>query len=163
MFTTQASKKGQLEIEDDLHILTENQRMIIKRQLIKAICVVQFLSNCAFVQMSPFFPIQAQDKGVSQINVGLIFGVMAVCQILASMLVGTFIHLFEVERYQLILIGSLLIIIQNGLLGSLWFVENTNLFIGLSFLAQCLGGIGAGTNSTATTAIMSSFKNDDRE
>lgn len=85
--------------------------------------------------MSPFYPIKAHEAGVSQIYVGFIFGVMAITQIISSLLVGTFLHSFDVERYQIIMLGSFLIIIQTFLLGSLEYVSNKNVFIMLSFVA----------------------------
>lgn len=77
------------------------------------------MSNCAFVQMSPFYPIKAKEKGVSQIYVGFIFGLMAFCQIISSLVVGRSLHTFNIARYQLIMIGSALIILQTGILGML--------------------------------------------
>lgn len=121
------------------------------------------MSNCAFVQMSPFYPIKAKEKGVSQIYVGFIFGVMALCQILSSLLVGQFLHTFNIERHQLITMGSALIIFQTGVLGMLEHIDSVNAFITISFVAQVLGGIGAGSNSTASMAIMSSFSKAERE
>lgn len=72
-------------------------------------------------------------------------------------------HTFKIRRDQIIMIGSLLIIIQTAMLGSLEFVHDTKLFITMSFTAQVLGGLGAGANSTASMAIMSSFSKQDRE
>ncbi len=37
------------------------------------------------------------------------------------------------------------------------FVDNLYMFIGLSFLAQIIGGVGAGLNSTCALSIISSF------
>ena len=61
------------------------------------------------------------------------------------------------------MIGSLLIITQTVMLGSLVNVYKTNNFITISFIAQTLGGLGAGANSTASMAIMSSFSKSERE
>ena len=61
------------------------------------------------------------------------------------------------------MVGSLFIIIQTGLLGSLEFVDETHAFIVLSFVAQVLGGLGAGANSTASMAIIGSFSKQERE
>ena len=72
-------------------------------------------------------------------------------------------HSFNIERYQIIMFGSFLIIAQTALLGCLEYVDSTRAFVGLSFLAQVMGGFGAGDNSTASMAIMSSFSKTDRE
>jgi len=49
------------------------------------------------------------------------------------------------------------VVIQLLLLGFLMFVDNLYMFIGLSFVAQTIGGVGAGLNSTCAIAIISSF------
>jgi MFS family permease len=49
------------------------------------------------------------------------------------------------------------------ILGFLLFIDNLYLFIGLSFLAQIIGGIGAGLNSTCALSIISSFFPADKE
>jgi MFS family permease len=48
-------------------------------------------------------------------------------------------------------------------LGSLAFIDNTELFVALSFLAQTFGGIGAGLNSTCAMAIITSFFPEEKE
>ena len=48
-------------------------------------------------------------------------------------------------------------------MGSLIYVDEYATFIGLSFLAMALGGIGAGINSTCSLAIISSFYPDQKE
>lgn len=49
------------------------------------------------------------------------------------------------------------------LLGSLAFVDNLHVFVVLSFVAQTLGGIGAGLNSTCAMAIITTLFKDDKE
>ena len=49
------------------------------------------------------------------------------------------------------------------MLGYLEYVEDDTLFLHLSFLAQILGGFGAGANSTSSMAILSSFSQTERE
>lgn len=48
-------------------------------------------------------------------------------------------------------------------MGSLYFINNLYLFVILSFLAQTLGGIGAGLNSTCAIAILTSCFPNERE
>jgi DHA1 family solute carrier family 18 vesicular amine transporter 1/2 len=49
------------------------------------------------------------------------------------------------------------------LLGSLEFVHNLTIFVLLSILAQTLGGIGAGLNSTCAMAIITALFSDEKE
>jgi len=72
-------------------------------------------------------------------------------------------YLSTIGRAQGLKFGLLFVVAQLVLLGSLKFVENTRVFISLSFFAQFLGGIGAGLNSTCAVAIISTFFKDDRE
>ena len=69
----------------------------------------------------------------------------------------------QVARFKIIMMGTILIIVQTSGLGYLQFVNNTNAFLTVSFVMQILGGLGAGMNSTASMAIMSSFNNAERE
>jgi MFS family permease len=43
------------------------------------------------------------------------------------------------------------------------FVDNVYLFIALSFLAQIIGGLGGGLNSTCALSIISSFFPSEKE
>jgi MFS family permease len=54
-------------------------------------------------------------------------------------------------------------VIQLIILGSIYFIDNLYLFIFFSYIAQTLGGIGAGLNSTCAMAIITSCFPDDRE
>jgi len=49
------------------------------------------------------------------------------------------------------------------MLGYLEYEEDKDRFLIISLIAQVLGGIGAGANSTASMAIMSSFAPNERE
>ena len=61
------------------------------------------------------------------------------------------------------MVGSLFIIIQTFILGYLDFVKDEDRFLLLSYLAQVFGGFGAGANSTASMAILSSYDAQERE
>lgn len=41
------------------------------------LCLITFLSQCAFSQMSPFYPIKAKQKGVTVGWIGVVIGCMA--------------------------------------------------------------------------------------
>ena len=66
-------------------------------------------------------------------------------------------------RNFIILVATVLIIVQTSLLGYLEYVNNEATFLYLSFLAQILGGLGAGANATSSMAILSSFDRHERE
>ena len=56
-----------------------------------------------------------------------------------------------------------MIIYKTSLLGYLHFEDDKTRFLLFSFLAQMLGGFGAGENLTANIAILSSFDASERE
>ena len=112
--------------------------------------------------MSPFYPVKAKERGVSVVNIGFVIGTMAVCQIIGSFFVGLFLKALG-GRNCIIITATLLIISQSALLGYLEYVEDDQMFLYLSLLAQILGGIGAGANATSSMAILSSFDKNERE
>lgn len=63
----------------------------------------------------------------------------------------------------MVFIATLMIIAQALILGSLEWVESDETFLYLSFVAQILGGLGCGANSTSSLAILSSYNKDERE
>lgn len=134
----------------------------LKSNLVTVLCLISFLSMSAFSQMSPFYPLKAKEKGIDGIWVGFIFGTMALMQILSSAIVGKYLHK-TAGRGKIIMMGSFLIICQTSLLGYLHFEDDQTRFLLFSFLAQMLGGFGAGANSTASMAILSSFDVSERE
>ena len=60
--------------------------------------------------MSPFYPLKARERGISIIYIGLMLGLMAIMQIVSSLLVGKFLHRIG-GRHPIIMVGSLFIII----------------------------------------------------
>jgi len=49
--------------------------------------------------MSPFYPIKATKMGVSKIQIGYIFSVMAFAQIVSSIAAGKFMHFAKGGRH----------------------------------------------------------------
>ncbi len=73
------------------------------------LCVISFISHSAFSLMGPFYPLKAQEKGVSVTWVGLVIGWMAITQVLSGILVGKFLGRLG-GRNLVIMAGSLMII-----------------------------------------------------
>jgi MFS family permease len=92
---------------------------------------------------------------------GFIISTFAVCCLISCVVTGNL--LTKMGRSLGIKIGMALLIIQLIIMGSLIYVDEYATFIGLSFLAMALGGIGAGINSTCSLAIISSFYPDQKE
>lgn len=72
-------------------------------------------------------------------------------------------HKLEGGRHILIMIGSLFLILQIGIMGLIDYVQDSDWFLFWSFFAQGLGGFGGGANLTSSMAILSSFEGKERE
>jgi len=81
----------------------------------------------------PFYPVEATEKGVTHIYIGLIMGTFAIADLVTCILVGR--ALSKIGRHFSIKIGLALLICSMILLGSLRFVQNRSTFIFISFIA----------------------------
>ena len=63
------------------------------------ICIVQFLCNCIFTQLSPFYPVKAKERGLDTVFVGYVIEIMAIFQIFSSLLVTRCLNRYRIERY----------------------------------------------------------------
>ncbi len=124
-------------------------------QTIIFLTLINMLQNAGVSQTGPFYPFEAEKKGVPRIYLGFIIGTFAVVYIFASLFTGKF--LTRIGRTRSLIFGLLSVVLQLLILGLLVFVDNLFWFIFLSFLAQIIGGVGAGFNSTCSIAIISSY------
>ena len=90
--------------------------------------MVQFLSIAAYSQISPFYPLKAEERGIDIVWVGFVIGVMAFAQILSSFITGKILNKLGGRAYVL-LFGSILIIIQTFLMGSLEYQHDRDKFL----------------------------------
>lgn len=135
----------------------------VKLTLVYALCLIQFLTNCALSQLSPFYPLKAREKGISVIWIGFVLGFFACLQIVASAIIGKNMHKLAGARHKLIMVGSLFLIAQISIMGLIDYIEDGDWFLFWSFFAQGLGGLGGGANLTSSMAILSSFEGQERE
>ena len=124
-------------------------------QTIIFLTLINLLQNAGVSQTGPFYPFEAEKKGVPRIYLGFIIGTFAVVYIFSSLFTGKFLNAFGRKRG--LLFGLLSIILQLLIFGLLKFVDSPAWFITFSFLAQIIGGLGAGFNSTCSIAIISSY------
>ncbi|XP_066525073.1 MFS-type transporter SLC18B1 isoform X2 [Hoplias malabaricus] len=64
-----------------------------RQQVLTFICMasINFSSMICYSILGPFFPLEAEKKGVSQAIIGLIFGCYAFCTLVGSLIVGKYI------------------------------------------------------------------------
>ena len=122
---------------------------------------INMLQNAGVSQIGPFYPQEAERKGVPRILLGFIIGTFAIVYIISSFITGKSLN--KIGRSTGLKFGTMLIVIQLFLLGILQFIDSLYVFIGLSFLAQIIGGVGGGLNSTCAMAIITTFFPNEKE
>ncbi|XP_041458795.1 MFS-type transporter SLC18B1-like [Lytechinus variegatus] len=101
--------------------------------------------------LAPFYPVEAQKKGVSTTVSGLVFGVYALISFIASPIIGKYITVLG-PRF-LFFSGTFLGAGCNLLFGVLDGIEDTNTFIVYCFLLRSVESLGASASVTAGMTI----------
>ena len=128
-------------------------------KVILCLCIITLLSNASFSLIAPFYPLEAQNKGIDVVYVGFLMSTQSLTFIFSS--IGTGRALNKIGRTRGMILGVLLIIVSIMGLGSLKYVQKKERFVLFSFLFKFLCGLGSGMNSTATMAIVTShYKHD---
>jgi MFS family permease len=102
--------------------------------------------------IAPFFPIEAQRKGVSLLMIGLIIGIYSVAVIINSLIVGKIMHYFG--RSNITTIG--LLFMGTSMLGFAFshYIEDKNTFIAVSLLVRFLQGIASSSIQTSVYSMI---------
>jgi MFS family permease len=121
-------------------------------------CVIQSV-------LSPFFPGEAKDKGVSSTVIGLIFGIQPIVASICSPIFGMI--LFKVGRKRVLLISAFMLvrIIQACSSFSFALVPNFNkdAFIAVGLLSRTFQGVGGAGCAISIVAIISNDYRDEME
>lgn len=117
-----------------------------------------FLAACVSLQ-APFFPKEAEDKGATPTEYGMVFGVYELAIIFVSPLVGKLVGRSSPKIW--IQIGLLLTGLMTVFFGLLDRLPNGGWFIISAFLIRILEGVGAASFTTPSyTATAEEFPND---
>lgn len=117
-----------------------------------------FLAACVSLQ-APFFPAEAEKKGASPSQYGLVFGVYELAIIFMSPLVGKLVGRSSPKIW--IQIGLMLTGSMTILFGLLDRAPKGNWFISLAFIIRILEGVGAASFTTPSyTATAEEFPKD---
>lgn len=117
-----------------------------------------FLAACVSLQ-APFFPKEAELKGATATEYGLVFGVYELAIIFVSPVVGKLVGSSSPKLW--IQLGLLLTGFMTILFGFLDRAPYGNWFIGLAFAIRVLEGVGAASFTTPSyTATAEEFPND---
>lgn len=138
-----------------------NRKRYTTRQLLKIFIYVYgnfFLAACVSLQ-APFFPREAEQKGASPTQYGLVFGAYELAIIFVSPLVGKLVGSSSPKMW--IQLGLALTGLMTILFGFLDRAPNGAWFITLAFIIRILEGFGAASFTTPSyTATAEEFPND---
>ena len=104
----------------------------------KLILLATLVSNSAYALIAPFLPLEFKSKGVSIINIGIIFSVYSLSVILCSPLVG--VAIIKFGRPKIILCGLFsmgVCFLAFGLVGK---ILNQTLIVIFSIVLRVLQG-----------------------
>ena len=88
--------------------------------IVVTLCTIMFLQNTSTSIFAPFFPIEAQEKGIDIVWVGLLMGLFAFIYIFAAYFTGK--GLKRIGRTYALRLGFLLLICQLFGMGSIYFL-----------------------------------------
>ncbi|KAK9879737.1 hypothetical protein WA026_006797 [Henosepilachna vigintioctopunctata] len=116
------------------------------------LATVDFMSFCSMSIMAPFYPKEAEVKGMSTSTAGFVFGFYALVVVLSSPVFGKIMPRMGVKLS--FILGILLSGTCNVVFGMLNMVNDLTTFTVLSFVIRGLEALGAGAYSTAGYVII---------
>lgn len=138
-----------------------NRKQYTTRQLLVIFTYIYgnfFLAACVSLQ-APFFPSEAEKKGASPSQYGLVFGIYELAIIFTSPLVGKLVGYSSPKLW--IQVGLILTGFMTILFGFLDRAPAGNWFISLAFIIRILEGVGAASFTTPSyTATAEEFPAD---
>lgn len=130
--------------------------------LVISILGLTALTNSAYAIIAPFLPFKFEDKHIDASWIGYVFCSYSIAVIVFSPLCGSVIRI--TGRVNLIIIGIVIMglsFIAFGLIST--YIEDVNLFIGLSLLARFLQGMASGLLQTTMYSITANFFPNNKE
>lgn len=138
-----------------------NRKQYTTRQILVIFTYIYgnfFLAACVSLQ-APFFPKEAEDKGATPAQYGLVFGVYELAIIFMSPMVGKLVGRSSPKIW--IQLGLMLTGFMTILFGFLDRAPYGNWFIWLAFIIRILEGVGAASFTTPSyTATAEEFPTD---
>uniref|UniRef100_A0A4W3JBL7 Solute carrier family 18 member B1 n=1 Tax=Callorhinchus milii TaxID=7868 RepID=A0A4W3JBL7_CALMI len=113
---------------------------------------VNFSSMICYSILGPFFPKEAENKGVSDTIVGMIFGCFAFFNLVSSLILGKYI--VQIGAKFLFVVGMLVSGCCTILFGLLNRAPDGGIFIALCFIIRSVDAIGFAGSMTASFSIL---------
>jgi len=116
--------------------------------------VADFCSAICVSIQAPFYPEEAEHKGASPTQYGLVFGVYEATVFIVSPLLGKYLNKLGARR--VFIVGTFTTGICAVMFGLLNRFEDTDVFVGFSFFVRMVQGAGNAGFLTASFAIVAS-------
>lgn len=116
---------------------------------------VHFTSAICVSLQAPFYPLEAESKGATASEYGLVFGVFELVSFISSPILGKYMNTFGAKL--LLNSGVFLAAVCAIVFGLLAFIQGHIAFIAMSFIvriAEALGSSAAVTAAFSITAVM---------
>ncbi|XP_072545451.1 MFS-type transporter SLC18B1 [Salminus brasiliensis] len=116
-----------------------------------AMASINFSSMICYSILGPFFPLEAEKKGVSQAIIGLIFGCYAFCTLVGSLILGKYI--VQIGAKFMIIAG---LFVSGGCTVVFGFLDRApegTIFIVLCFVIRSINAVGFAAAVTSSFAV----------
>ena len=101
--------------------------------IIIVLCFAQFLQNTSTSIFAPFLPIEAKEKSIELMWIGVLMGTQSFTYIFASLFAGKFLKV--IGRRFALAFGFFLLIFQLLCMGSVYWSSESISFLSLAFTA----------------------------
>ncbi|XP_007425995.1 MFS-type transporter SLC18B1 [Python bivittatus] len=145
---------GEIPDNDISQVANEEPRRLSREQIFVMISTasLNFSSMVCYSILGPFFPREAERKGVSSTIIGLIFGCFALFNFLTSLIMGK--YLVQIGAKFMFVTGMFVSGCVTILFGFLDKAPDGPVFIGLCFLVRAMDAIGFSAAGTASFSIL---------
>lgn len=133
------------------------------------------VNNCTYSLLAPFFPTVAKERGVSDMHIGLIFGIFSLAAFFTAPLAGILLQRKRFARRNMMVFGMLVNATFTAAFGLLEFFKRDEVvlepdegdgedvgpllvgYVSFAFATRILVGIGCGLTDTALYALIASM------
>ena len=118
--------------------------MCVVNSVVLFFAVTATMNNMGNTCVGPFYPLEANSRGVSERTLGLILGSFSISFILSAFICGVYLN--QIGKPIVLRLGMICWIIELYGMGMLYYVDKDNktLFVGLSVLSMLCAGTGSG-------------------
>ena len=120
--------------------------------LLVILIIITLIANSVYAMIAPFFPIEAEAKGVPLPTIGIIIGVYSIAVIINSMVVGKV--MMSIGRSNITTIG--LVIMGTSMIGFVisHYIEDPDTFVYFTIAIRFLQGIASSSIQTSVYSII---------